>query len=85
MDKHFEDNDVSRFLDQVTDQIAYRPLRPSIRRELADHLEDRTQDYEADDMSHEEAVRQKVAALRRLPGLSCPPGKRTLDLPLREV
>lgn len=60
MDKHFEDNDVSRFLDQVTDQIAYRPLRPSIRRELADHLEDRTQDYEADGMSHEEAVRQAL-------------------------
>ena len=35
------------FLDKVTDQISYRPLRPEVRRELEEHTADRAAEYEA--------------------------------------
>ena len=40
MEKKPAENSVSRFLDEVTDQIAWKPLHPSIRQELEEHIED---------------------------------------------
>ena len=36
--------DKERFLDEITDQISYKPLRPSIRQELSSHIEDRVEE-----------------------------------------
>lgn len=60
MDKHLDENNISHFLDQVTEQISYKPLRPSIRQELEDHLEDRIQDYEECGILHHDAERKAL-------------------------
>lgn len=51
------------FLDKVTDQISYRPLRPEIRRELEEHMEDRAAEYEAQGLSSQEAEQRAVEAM----------------------
>ncbi|NNJ33226.1 permease prefix domain 1-containing protein [Lacrimispora defluvii] len=51
---------VSQFLDEVTDQISYEPLRPSIRQELENHMNDRMEDYKADGLSHSDAEEQAL-------------------------
>lgn len=55
--EHFPDPDlsVSRFLDEVTEQISYEPLRPSIRQELESHIQERIEDYKADGLTSGEA------------------------------
>lgn len=53
----------SEFLEDVGEQIAYRPLRPSVLNELQDHIEDRTEEYEAAGLSPEMARRKAVASM----------------------
>ena len=53
--EHFPDPSVSRFLDEVTEQISYEPLRPSIRQELESHIQERIEDYKADGLTSGEA------------------------------
>ena len=45
------------FLDDVAEQIAYKPLRPAVVRELKDHIEDRTEEYLSEGMTVEDAVK----------------------------
>ena len=48
------------FLDTVAEQIAYKPLRRVLGQELKEHIYDRTEEYEAQGISREEAERQAV-------------------------
>ncbi len=52
--------DKNHFLDEVTEQIAYKPLRPSIRQELEAHLEDRILDYEEEGIPHSDAEQKAL-------------------------
>ena len=52
-----------RFLEDVAEQISYKPLRPSITKELEDHIRDRADGYRADGMSPEDAEKKAVAAM----------------------
>lgn len=54
---------VSQFLDRVEEQIEYRPVRESIRREMEDHIEDRMQDYISGGCGREEAAKKAVAGM----------------------
>ena len=54
---------VSQFLDRVEEQIEYRPVRESIRREMGDHIEDRMQDYISGGCGREEAAKKAVAGM----------------------
>lgn len=58
-----ENSPASRFLEEVTSQIDYKPLRASISRELEAHIQDRMEEYEAQGISHEEAQRLAVQAM----------------------
>ena len=49
------ENRTESFLEEVTEQISYRPLRPAISRELREHIEDRREEYEREGMRTEEA------------------------------
>lgn len=53
----------SRFLEDVAEQISYKPLRPSITKELEDHILDRTESYMDKGMSREEAEKKAVAGM----------------------
>lgn len=55
--------DKERFLDEITDQISYRPLRPSIRQELESHIEDRIEEYESLGFSTSDATEQALACM----------------------
>ncbi len=48
------------FLDMVEEQIAYKPLRGVLGRELEEHILDRMEEYEAGGASREEAEKQAV-------------------------
>lgn len=60
MNKKTPESPVSQFLNEVTDQISYEPLRPSIRQELEDHMNDRMEDYKANGLSHSDAEEQAL-------------------------
>lgn len=60
MNKKNPESPVSIFLNEVTDQISYEPLRPSIRQELEDHMNDRMEDYKANGLSHSDAEEQAL-------------------------
>ncbi|MFW6680728.1 permease prefix domain 1-containing protein [Lacrimispora sp. AGF001] len=60
MNKNTPESPVSQFLNEVTDQISYEPLRPSIRQELEDHMNDRMEDYKANGLSHSDAEEQAL-------------------------
>ncbi|MTK07847.1 MAG: hypothetical protein F8N38_12270 [Hungatella sp.] len=60
MNKKTPESAVSQFLNEVTDQISYEPLRPSIRQELEDHMNDRMEDYKANGLSHSDAEKQAL-------------------------
>lgn len=60
MNKKNTESPVSQFLDEVTDQISYEPLRPSIRQELKDHMNDRMEDYKVNGLSHSDAEEQAL-------------------------
>lgn len=60
-DKQQTNLDISdSFLNEVTDQIAYKPIRLSIRQELEEHLLDRMEDYESQGISSEDAMKKAV-------------------------
>ena len=69
MDKPFQKNHNQHtdyeeaFLEDVADQIAYKPLRPAVVRELKDHIDDRTEEYLSEGMSPEDAVKKAVEAM----------------------
>jgi hypothetical protein len=54
---------VSLFLDEVADQIAYRPLRSSLCQELREHIQDLTEEYESQGMTPEAAQSAAVCAM----------------------
>lgn len=60
MNKKIPESPVTQFLNEVTDQISYKPLRPSIRQELEDHMNDRMEDYKANGLSHSDAEEQAL-------------------------
>lgn len=60
MEKKPAENSVSRFLDEVTDQIAWKPLHPSIRQELEEHIEDLADELKNEGIESEDAFRQAV-------------------------
>lgn len=51
------------FLEDAAQQIAYKPLRSSIIRELQGHIEDRAEEYEAEGMGPDEARKKAVLAM----------------------
>ena len=55
--------DKERFLDEITDQISYKPLRPSIRQELSSHIEDRVEEYESLGLSASDAAAKALACM----------------------
>ena len=57
------DSPVSRFLDEVTDQISYKPLRPSIRQELEAHIRDRIEEYESQGLSPADAEDRAIRGM----------------------
>lgn len=57
------DSEVSHFLNEVTDQISYQPLRPSIRQELESHIQDRMEDYESQGLSSADAKHQTLRGM----------------------
>lgn len=69
MDKPFQKNHnqhtdyEEEFLEDVADQIAYKPLRPAVVKELKDHIDDRTEEYLSEGMSPEDAVKKAVDAM----------------------
>ena len=60
LEKKPAENSVSRFLDEVTDQIAWKPLHPSIRQELEEHIEDLADELKNEGIESEDAFRQAV-------------------------
>lgn len=56
-------NEVNSFLDDVTQQIQYKPIRNEIRKELAAHIEDRKEEYEHYGIHGPEAWRKALAAM----------------------
>lgn len=60
MNKNASDSSISQFLKEVTDQISYKPLRPSIRQELEDHMNDRMEEYKEQGFSPSDAERQTL-------------------------
>ena len=51
------------FLEDAAEQIAYKPLRPSIVQELRDHIEDRAEEYEAGGLCPADARKKAVEAM----------------------
>ena len=63
MDKNTSPSPTSHFLKEVTEQISYKPLRPSIRQELESHIQDRMEDYESQGLSPKEAEAQALRCM----------------------
>nr|WP_312426016.1 permease prefix domain 1-containing protein [Lacrimispora sp.] len=63
MNKNMSDSAVTHFLEDVTDQISYKPLRPSIHQELESHIKDRSEEYESQGLSHADAERQALRGM----------------------
>lgn len=51
---------VKSFIQDVTDQIQYRPIRPEIKEELLSHMEDRVDEYENAGKSRDYAIKNTV-------------------------
>lgn len=45
---HLDNEEIQRFLTDVTNQIAYKPLHGGIKKELEDQTEDRVEEYRFD-------------------------------------
>ena len=56
MDRNLHSSSVADYLDDVTEQIAYKPLRPSIRQELEAHIEDRIEECKSRGVTSDEAI-----------------------------
>lgn len=63
MNKNTSDSAVSHFLEEVTEQISYQPLRPSIRQELESHIQDRIEEYESQGFSPADAEHQALCGM----------------------
>ncbi|MDO5416473.1 MAG: permease prefix domain 1-containing protein [Lachnospiraceae bacterium] len=59
-ERKFETDAAEQFLDEVEEQISYKTVKKSVRRELEEHIMDRTEAYEKDGFSHEQAVKKAV-------------------------
>ena len=59
----FSVSPASTFLEEVADQIAYRPVRASLCRELREHITDRAEDYVSQGMTPKDA---EAAAVRSM-------------------
>lgn len=55
-----EYEEVKSFIQDVTDQIQYRPIRPEIEKELLSHIEDRVDEYENVGESRDNAIKTTV-------------------------
>lgn len=62
-ERNFEKGYAEDFLDDVAEQIAYKPLRPAVVKELKDHIEDRAEEYQAEGLSRSQAVKKAVDAM----------------------
>lgn len=63
MNKKISDSAVTHFLEDVTDQISYKPLRPSIHQELESHIKDRIEEYESQGLSLADAERKALRSM----------------------
>ena len=63
MNKDMNESTVSHFLDDVTGQISYKPLRPSIRQELEEHIQDCADYYEGQGLCAADAKQQAVRSM----------------------
>lgn len=63
MNKNISDPAISHFLDEVTDQISYQPLRTSIRQELESHIQDNIEDFKSQGLSSADAVCQALRSM----------------------
>ncbi len=54
------DNEISRFLEDVKEQIQYKPIRGEIEEEIKAHIEDRTLEYIEMGVEEKEAVHRAV-------------------------
>ena len=63
MHKNTSDSSISCFLEEVTAQISYKPLRPSIRQELENHIQDRVEEYITLGASSADAEQQALRAM----------------------
>lgn len=63
MDKNTFDSSIFHFLEEVTAQISYEPLRPSIWQELENHIQDRIEEYEAQGVSSADAEQQALRTM----------------------
>jgi len=61
--KNTSDSSISCFLEEVTAQISYKPLRPSIRQELENHIQDRVDEYITLGASSADAEQQALRAM----------------------
>lgn len=55
-----EYEEVKNFIQDVTEQIQYRPIRPEIKEELLSHIEDRVDEYENAGDSRDNAIKNTV-------------------------
>lgn len=55
-----EYEEVKSFIQDVTEQIQYRPIRPEIKEELLSHIEDRVDEYENAGESRDNAIKTTV-------------------------
>ena len=55
-----EYEEVKSFLQDVTEQIQYRPIRHEIKEELLSHIEDRVDEYENEGASRDNAIKTTV-------------------------
>jgi len=63
LNKKISDSAVTHFLEDVTDQISYKPLRPSIHQELESHIKDRIEEYESQGLSLADAERKALRGM----------------------
>lgn len=55
-----EYEEVKSFIQDVTEQIQYRPIRPEIKEEFLSHIEDRVDEYENEGESRDNAIKTTV-------------------------
>jgi MFS family permease len=63
LNKKISDSAISYFLEEVTEQISYKPLRPSIYQELESHINDRIEEYESQGLSHDDAEHKALRGM----------------------
>lgn len=64
-----EYKEIREFLKDVTDQVAYKPVRQEIEKELQEHIEDRVYEYRDQGMDEGEAVHKAVEQMGDAPAI----------------